>query len=544
MDDQKIRHSVRMALAAGDLPHVLKTSWPLVLVITVFLVSVYRMSKTRSIPASIPYIRAGEKGSFSIIPARFRDAKNGTALTEEGYKKYSKNGLAFASMGMYLRPEITLPPSDMRWLIDQPDDHVAQSLDFTNTLLNKYYVSGLPDKELFYPPFVGIDLKKIGNVQVASIWQQVATFVDEICSSGTWETVDVGELSKAVVMRVLVRAFLGEKLANDSAFVADVRSFSTWFNGTIFPLFALVPDFLKPIAGPLFAYPARHYLARIDKKLMPIIHELLEAKEQGELNEGDTDNLLRCYVSTRHNSVDLDPRRIASRLLILLATGAFDTISRAFHSALTDLASGPVEGNVGKDQTHRITEHQNVIRAEVQNVLQENSGSWTRQSMHTLVHTESFLREVMRRRTFLARQLHRVVVKDCGLHLPKDSCGGAIAPKGTWLAVPGSPVHLDDDVWEDAREFKAWRFLDNSLTPPAIKPQGTVAAITDSFLSFGKGRHACPGRFFAGDVMKLAVACIASEYDIKPLASRPQDGKIMDLSLPAQVNIEIRRRNR
>jgi cytochrome P450 len=344
---------------------------------------------------------------------------------------------------------------------------------------------------------------------------------------------------------MIVRAFVGEKLSNDAAFVSDVRSFSNWFNGTIIPLFLLVPDFLKPIAGPIFASPARHYLARLDGKLMPVIHELLKAKERGDLKEGDSADILLSHISSaRSKPEDTDPRCIASRLLILVGAAALDTSSTGLHHALMDLASGPLAENGGTDKTRRITQRQSIIRAEIEKALEENGGLWTPKSMHALVYTESFLREVMRRRTFLARQVYRVVVKDGGLDLPKYSCSSAIAPKGTWLSVPAAPVHLDDDVYEDAKEFKAWRFVDESVTPPAIKTQGAATAVTDSFLSFGKGRHACPGRFFAADMMKLAIAYIATEYDIKPLASRPEDKTVGDTLIPAKATIDVRKRTR
>jgi cytochrome P450 len=35
------------------------------------------------------------------------------------------------------------------------------------------------------------------------------------------------------------------------------------------------------------------------------------------------------------------------------------------------------------------------------------------------------------------------------------------------------------------------------------------------FLSFGHGNHSCPGRFFAGEEMKLVLAYLIQNYDIK-----------------------------
>lgn len=39
--------------------------------------------------------------------------------------------------------------------------------------------------------------------------------------------------------------------------------------------------------------------------------------------------------------------------------------------------------------------------------------------------------------------------------------------------------------------------------------------VTKDFLHFGYGRHACPGRFFAANEIKLILARILLDYDIR-----------------------------
>jgi hypothetical protein len=97
--------------------------------------------------------------------------------------KYNKNGLAFACVSMYFQRIITLPPSDLQWLVDQPDDNVVQPLVLSHIRLKEYYLPGLPYNELFYAPFVGIDVKKFINAQATSVWQRIAATVNETCSS-------------------------------------------------------------------------------------------------------------------------------------------------------------------------------------------------------------------------------------------------------------------------------------------------------------------------------------------------------------------------
>lgn len=64
-----------------------------------------------------------------------------------------------------------------------------------------------------------------------------------------------------------------------------------------------------------------------------------------------------------------------------------------------------------------------------------------------------------------------------------------------------------------------------------------------SFLSFGHGRHACPGRFFAAQEMKLMLAYMVRFYDVERLEKRPPNWQILGLSVPDERPvIKVRRR--
>ncbi len=47
------------------------------------------------------------------------------------------------------------------------------------------------------------------------------------------------------------------------------------------------------------------------------------------------------------------------------------------------------------------------------------------------------------------------------------------------------------------------------------KEQYQFVTVTKDFMAFGYGRHACPGRFFAANEIKLILANILLNYDIK-----------------------------
>ena len=65
----------------------------------------------------------------------------------------------------------------------------------------------------------------------------------------------------------------------------------------------------------------------------------------------------------------------------------------------------------------------------------------------------------------------------------------------------------------------------------------------ETFLAYGFGKHACPGRFFAAHKMKLMLAYLVQHYDIEYMSERPAQTKILEGSLPARsATIKIRTR--
>jgi cytochrome P450 len=47
------------------------------------------------------------------------------------------------------------------------------------------------------------------------------------------------------------------------------------------------------------------------------------------------------------------------------------------------------------------------------------------------------------------------------------------------------------------------------------KEQYQFVATTKEFMGFGYGRHACPGRFFAANEIKLIIARLLLDFDIR-----------------------------
>lgn len=92
---------------------------------------------------------------------------------------------------------------------------------------------------------------------------------------------------------------------------------------------------------------------------------------------------------------------------------------------------------------------------------------------------------------------------------------GTFIPSGTKLEFPTFAIHRDGEFFVDATEFDGFRFL--KLRQEDDKDGGKhhyVSARRD-MLGWGFGKTACPGRFLADIEIKLIVAFILMNYDIK-----------------------------
>lgn len=75
------------------------------------------------------------------------------------------------------------------------------------------------------------------------------------------------------------------------------------------------------------------------------------------------------------------------------------------------------------------------------------------------------------------------------------------------------------------------------------KTKLAMVSTSAEYQAFGHGRHACPGRFFAADELKLLLAYVVLNYDIEPLVERPSGTHFTNMNLPpVQATIRVKRR--
>lgn len=124
--------------------------------------------------------------------------------------------------------------------------------------------------------------------------------------------------------------------------------------------------------------------------------------------------------------------------------------------------------------------------------------------------------------------MNRVVVDDYTFR------NGVRIPKGSVISADILGMQRDLDTYEGPMEFQPWRHL--KLREETGSRKSDFIATAPEFASFGHGKHACPGRYIAVDQLKLILAHVVLNYDIKCEQDgvRPPDMHFGQAIIPSQ----------
>ena len=114
---------------------------------------------------------------------------------------------------------------------------------------------------------------------------------------------------------------------------------------------------------------------------------------------------------------------------------------------------------------------------------------------------------------------------------------GTTVPKGSFVFVPMYAMYTDNDLFPNAEQFDAFRFS-RLREQPGEENRHQFVSTSTSHINFGHGKHACPGRFFASQEIKLLLAHTLLNYDIK-LDSQPPKATWYDRSRRPDLTAKV-----
>ncbi|PQE08277.1 Cytochrome P450 protein [Rutstroemia sp. NJR-2017a BVV2] len=338
--------------------------------------------------------------------------------------------------------------------------------------------------------------------------------------SQDWHTVNLSEDLIRFVGSMSEAVFVGPDLSRNSEWQELVISHTLRLFAAVKALRAW-PAFIRPVVHwflPEFRA-CRQQVRQAKSMLRPILDSRAQMKSTAEINAEQPpkfDDTIE-WIEEEAAGRPID----AAEVQLGFAIGALHTTTELLKQSLLDICAHP--------------ELIQQIRQEVIEAVQESG--WTTAGLFKMQLLDSAIKETQRMHPGSLVGLEREVVRD--VTLPN----GVKLSRGTKIGVDSS-VMWDSKVYPNSQEYDPQRYL-------RLRQSGNSAAVLSSSSPdhhvFGLGKSVCPGRFFASNEVKIAIARIILNYDlrakVKNESRRVVEVGFMLFSMPGvPLEIEIKRR--
>ncbi|KAF8997366.1 cytochrome P450 [Cyathus striatus] len=325
------------------------------------------------------------------------------------------------------------------------------------------------------------------------------TLEDLIPVKSDWIPIHASGIIKEVVCRCMNRVYVGIPLCRNKDYIELNIQYTVDVVTSAIAL-SVLPKFLKPIAA-FFISPIKSSTARAVQHLGKLIQERMEMDEVNGMNWPGRPNDLISWLLEHAKGDQRTVEGISQRLLFI------------------NFASIHTTSNILTQALYRIAAHQDYVepmKDEIKVVLGEECG-WTYAAVSKLVKVDSFLRECMRIEGLGQFTMSRIVSNPAGFKFHD----GTTLPYGTFLSCGAYSIHHDHELYDKSDEFDGFRFCKDDGSETTEFKQRIVNSSFD-FVAFGRGTHACPGRFYAATQMKIIFSQIIMSYDVSYTGDPPK----------------------
>ncbi|KAI4595736.1 hypothetical protein KJ359_006727 [Pestalotiopsis sp. 9143b] len=437
---------------------------------------------------------------------------NGRQLVDEGLKK------VMSGTG----PKIVLPNRFADELRNNP--HLNFNKAFSKDFFTNYpgfepFAQGLKDDTLIQETVRVKLTQSLGLVTNDLVDETTASLHDIYGESGEWKSAVLKDTILQLVARLSSRVFLGEDLCRNQRWLEIAKNYTVdGFTASF--LLRMVPSILRPVAYWLIPQcrSCRKAVADAHKIIDPEVERRVravdEALARGEKPKKTADAIGWIHEVSRGRKVDY----VSAQLSLTLA--AIHTTTETTAQAVFDLCQYP--------------EAVEPLRREIVEVVGEHG--WVKTSLYKLRLMDSFLKESQRVRPLASTSMNRFVEEEVTLS------DGTVLPRGSRINVATS--FMDPAVYSAPETFDAARFV--RLREQAGSENAWQFVTTNpEHMLFGHGQHACPGRFFAANEVKIALAHMLLKYDWRfvPGETRPAEMSFeSSIGVSTSGKIQFRRR--
>ncbi|KAG6005681.1 hypothetical protein E4U43_000556 [Claviceps pusilla] len=328
-----------------------------------------------------------------------------------------------------------------------------------------------------------------------------------------WHTITLKKVALELIARISSRVFLGEELCRNEEWLKVTREYAV----TIFQAvneMLVWPSLVRGIVSRFS--PTSRRAASLIKDARMCMEPVLEKRQQ-ERASGTyvpyNDAIEWFEAAAKSDKEDLVLAQLGLSTAAIF--GTMDSLSQT----------------VG----HLAVHHDFIepLRKEVIECLVE--GGWNKTTLQNMKLLDSCIKESLRMKPMFMFSMGRRVREDVTLS------DGTFLPKGSLVAVSSQGMH-DPAVYANPYQWDGARFF-NMGHQPGQEQTSQLVATGPNHLAFGHGHHACPGRFFAANEIKIALAHLLLKYDFR-LHDREPRVKTHGLSqnTDPDFKLDVRRR--
>ncbi|KAI0828877.1 cytochrome P450 [Trametes gibbosa] len=462
----------------------ISTFWVAAAIIAAVYLIKWWTSPLHSIPtvggSSIPILSSFGAINFTL---------NSKKYIEEGYKKYYGSVFKVPLLEGWML--VVSGPKMIDELRRRPDHELSFLENVADSMQIRYTLGPDTEDDPYHVDLIKEKLTRSVPAILPDVIDELTLAVPQHIPAKTdgWLEVPVMRTMQQIIARASNRVFVGLPVCRNQEYLDLSISFTIDIvkDKTLIKLF---PKFLRPWVGTVMSSVQRT-LHKAIPHLKPTIDARREMMEKYGDDWSDKPNDLLQWIMDVARTRNFTDEAISRRVMIV-CFAAIHTSSNSVTHALYHLAEHP--------------EILQPLREEMEPILKEEG--WTKSAMGKMWKLDSFLRESQRYNGIGLSSLGRKALIDVTLH------DGTVIPRGANVVAAADAMHHDDSVYVDAGVFDPFRFSRlREQDGEGTKHQFVNTSV--DYISFGHGKHACPGRFFAANELKALLAFIVLNYDLK-----------------------------
>ncbi|EMT61125.1 cytochrome P450 [Fusarium oxysporum II5] len=416
-------------------------------------------------------------------------------LYSAGYQKF-KDGV-FLITTSRTSPTIVISPDFLPELKKLPDATLSMEAAVDESMETKY--TKIETSVPIIPHTIKGELTPSLSRLSLTIASEVRDSLDlTMPPCDDWTEVNIHHALLRIVGMVSGRMFIGPELCRSEQYLDAAINYTMEVMGAQRAVQNMRP-WLRPFRAQSLPEVKKLYqrIAEAEAFLEPVVKTRTDAMNDPTYEKPD--DFLQWLIDGKDKFPDKNSQNLA-KVQLGLTFAAVHTTTLTATNAFYDLAALP--------------DLQIELRDEVREALAQSGGKFTCNVLQSMKKMDSFLKETLRVHPATMASFQRKVLK------PFTLSSGQVIPAGVTIEIPAVAVSSDSNVFPQADKFDPLRFYklrteakDGGSVEKAANNQ--FVSVNQSSLTFGYGRHACPGRFFAANEIKMILAHALLQYNVK-----------------------------